>query len=109
MVLRTLLDVAGVVHHQRCQPASHATPASQPASHATPASQPVTQRQPASQPRNATPASQPRNAGHVLDVEAVVPLRRPHEAACVGPASYSHHGACLLGVDAVKRAGYSAV
>jgi hypothetical protein len=65
-----------VIHHQLAsessnasqpvaqrQPASHATPASQSRN----ASQPVTQRQPAS---HAT-------AGHVLDVEAVVPLRRP--------------------------------
>jgi hypothetical protein len=62
VVLQTLLNVASVVHHQRCSAVSQRVIQRQPASHATPVS-------------HAT-------AGHVLDVEAQL-LRRP----VFGPAS----------------------
>jgi hypothetical protein len=47
-----------------------------PASHPPPARQRVIQRQPASRTTPASPPASHATAGHVLDVEAVVPLRR---------------------------------
>jgi hypothetical protein len=69
--LQTLVAPVALASQQPCGTTSESSTTSSPASHPTPASQSRNASQPASQPASHA------TAGHVLDVEAVVPLRRP--------------------------------